>query len=124
MHRDREEERQRLAEFEDHPHEHRLDMQGMTNEGLVAVVYEGLYPPHGSTPSAKRRQAVIALSEFERRMKEAHYTLHGGRDEGDKGVLRWLRFYEELASIWAYEARKSREVIHALLETKSESGEG
>lgn len=96
MQRDRDAERRMLAEFEGNP-----------------------YPYHDD-PTSERKPTYEELLEENRELK---YTLYGGRDEGDKGVLRWLRFYEEIASIWAYEARKSREAIHALLETKTKSGE-
>lgn len=61
-------------------------------------------------------QRIAALEEENREMR---FLLYGGRDEGDKGVIRWLRFYEEIASIWAYEARKSREAIMQLLEERN-----
>jgi hypothetical protein len=90
MLRDRQAERKRLAEFEGNPHD--------------AAIEEN--------------KLRARIRELEVENQELKYTLYGGRDEGDKGVLRWLRFYEEIASIWAYEARKSREAITALLEER------
>jgi hypothetical protein len=103
MRRDIEAERRQLAEFEGNPH-------------------DGDAPKKADWPAEVHAEYLRALDErdaLQERIDELEGILYGGRDEGDKGVLRWLQFYEEIASIWAFEARKSREAIERLIAEKN-----
>ena len=53
---------------------------------------------------------------FKRRRKHSYNELweivYGGRHDGDKGLLREYEFMNDVAVMWAHEAKRLREIVN------------
>jgi hypothetical protein len=59
---------------------------------------------------------MLNMLEFLRRRRKHSYNelweiLYGGRHDGDKGLLREYGFMNEVAVMWACEAKRLRRVV-------------